>query len=126
MAFQEIPTGSGNQYKFANPGDALTGHYLGDDTITIKGKETIRHSFKVDGEVTTTLGSYSLNEILEKVTPGQLVRLTYTGKKTTGKGNTVKVFKAEVDATDTIPVGGVATKAPKPTTADAIAAMRSE
>jgi hypothetical protein len=121
MAFQEVNTDGGNKFKFEEVGQVLEGHYLGDDTINIKGKEVLRHSFNINGEITSTLGSYQLNEILEKVSPGQLVRLTYKGKKSTGKGNTVKTFKLEVDTSNTIPVA----KAVNSTEA-AIASMRGE
>lgn len=121
MAFQEVNTDGGNKFKFENEGQVLEGYYLGDDTFNIKGKEVVRHTFQVKGEITSTLGSYQLDEILGKVTPGQMVRLTYKGKKQTGKGNTVKTFKLEVDASNTIQVGKSVN-----TTEAAIAQMRGE
>lgn len=125
MAFQEVNTDGGTKFKFEKdkPGTALEGFYLGDDTINIKGKEVVRHTFQVGEENVSTLGAHQLDEILGKVTPGQYVRLTYKGLKPTAKGNTVKTFKLEIDPDKTIAVAQAA-RPPVNTTQNAIDAMK--
>ncbi len=125
MAFQEVNvSGGGEKFKFESKGDKIEGHYLGDDTINIAGKEVIRHTFKTAKATISTLGSYQLNEVMEKVTPGQLVRVTYTGDKALKAGKSMKTFKLEVDNTNTITVTGASNQTNS--AAAAIAAMKAE
>lgn len=126
MAFKEKQIGSdgGEQFKFDKPGTTLTGYYVGSQNIIINKKPATRHDFQTKaGERISPLGSYNLDKGLAELELGTMVRVTYVEKKQTNNGNTVKVFKLEVDEDDTIEVTGTVRP---PTTAQKIDSLKSK
>jgi hypothetical protein len=100
MAFKPVNEGNFGRIQFANPGDSVTGYYLGSEEIEIKGEPATRHNFKTTTGIASCLGTKMLDEELEKVDTGVLARVTYQGKRKGKTGREYKAFLIEADADD--------------------------
>jgi hypothetical protein len=83
-------------------GEPFEGVYLGSKDIDTKiGPQTIYKFRKVGGTIFQVYGFTNLNRMLEMVSEGSLVRMTYQGKKACdtkyGKGQMVHQVLVEVD-----------------------------
>jgi len=101
MVFKEIKRGDAIDLKQFQD-KPLEGRYAGRKEIgSPYGKNFIHKIQKSDGKVVSFFGTKPLNEMLEQVREGILVKVTFLGKKQVtkaGGGNQdVNVFKVEVD-----------------------------
>lgn len=79
-------------------GSVLEGNYEKQEIMTGNFGEQQKYIIiKSDGEKVCLAGSASIVAQMNNVPEGSLVRVTYKGKETTKKGNTVKVFEIEYD-----------------------------
>jgi hypothetical protein len=99
MAFKDIQdTSSGEQFKFTNFGDTLTGVYLGTfDHQSEKYGSGKKHLFKTETGVKVVFNQKHLIDLLRDfASPGQLVRVTYYKDKA-GSRNPMKMYKLAID-----------------------------
>jgi hypothetical protein len=98
MAFKELT--SGEVFKFDQEGVSLEGEYLGvtEKPSKFGPKAEKLYSVLSGGKKKTFFGCTQLNETLAGVTLGTILKITYTGKKETRGGNTMKVFTVLADA----------------------------
>lgn len=98
MAFiKKVDTGSGDIFKFENPGQNLTGIYLGSFEFQGDFAPTYKHLFKTDKGIKTVIGQTHLTSLLGDVQVGSLVRVTFAGTKKGKKGNPMKTYELEID-----------------------------
>lgn len=98
MAFvRKEDTGSGEQVKFENFGDSLTGIYLGSFEHEGKFGTTSKHLFKTDKGIKVVFGQRHLTELIAGTPIGSLVRVTYEKNKKVNKGNPMKMYTLDVD-----------------------------
>lgn len=98
MAFErKADTTQGEVFKFENPGDSITGYYLGSVDHEGDYGPTKKHVFKTPKGVKVCFGQRHLSDLLSDETPGFLVRVTFESTKKTGKGKPMKVFTMDVD-----------------------------
>jgi hypothetical protein len=106
MAMREISPSSNSQriqsepFEFETKGDSLEGVLVEKATLKSRatGKDFRKYTIRTsDGAHSSTLGSYQLDQALNEVEEGTLVRITYGGKKKLDGGKTVKLFKVEAD-----------------------------
>ena len=70
----------------------VTGKYLGaEEKIGQSNKPNMLHSIDIDGEVVTFYGTTILNDLLEQVPRGTLVRIEFTGERAVPNGK-IKEF----------------------------------
>lgn len=116
MAFKKLESkssdGFADKFKFDKVGASLTGNYLGSEVIDINGKAVLKHTFKTaDGKLVAPLGSTDLNRQLEQVSPGAMLRVTFSEeKKIKGRPVAMKIYSVEIDETASISVEAPSTK----------------
>lgn len=121
----KIASERGEKFKFENKGDQLEGYYLGSEQREINGDPVTVHNIKTDKGLFSPFGSYDLNRKLADMQNGVRVRITFNGKKSLGKGKTVKEFTVEYDEDDTIEAAPSAVTRPA-STADKAAAFKAQ
>lgn len=102
MAFKPVAdSGGGEIIKFDRPNTQVTGIYLGkQDFPTGKFGPTTKHMFKTETGIKVAFfkDNSQPGNLLSNATPGQLVRLTFTGTKPSkGGGNPMKLYALEID-----------------------------
>ncbi len=127
MAFQELPDmdcettyalgGFNKKTRKDNPTEA-EGYFIGSKQVVSKKSKTgfaALHIFqKPGGENFGVWGKTDLDRKMSVVTPGNLVRVTFTGMKET-ENNPMYKYKVQVDKEDTIEVGDFTQQSAPPT-----------
>lgn len=89
-----VSTGNANVIELAK-GEHFIGKFLGTEEITIGDKEPFT-SLKFETEKgEQSISGSSLAQSMRMINKGAIVRVTFTGKKNTSKGNKVKQFTVE-------------------------------
>jgi hypothetical protein len=90
-------------YRFKEKGQELEGTYEGNDSVTIRGAEVLKHTIKrsSDGKNIQFLGGAKLDPMLRTIKQGDLVALVYQGEIEIASGNRVKDFKLYAVEPDT-------------------------
>lgn len=89
---------SGEQFKFENEGDTLTGYYLGSFAHEGDYGPTKKHLFKTEKGIKVVFGQTHLTQLLEGEPQGILVRVTYENSKKMRKGNPMKMYALDIDS----------------------------
>lgn len=98
MAFErKKDSGGGEVFKFENPGDTLTGFYLGSEDHTGEFGPTKKHVFKTETGTKVCFGQTHLTQLLADEEPGYLMIVTFDSTKKTGRGKPMKVFTLDID-----------------------------
>jgi len=98
MAFKrKTDTSGGEQFKFENAGDSLTGYYLGSPDFEGEYGPTKKHLFKTKKGIRVVFGQTHLTQLLEGEKPGCLMQVTYTEDKKMKKGNPMKCYTVDID-----------------------------
>lgn len=99
MAFRrKQDTSGGEQFKFENKGDSLTGVYLGTFDFDGEYGPGKKHLFKTDKGIKVVFGQTHLTQLLEGESSGKLMRVIFDDTKKTGKGrNPMKIYALEID-----------------------------
>lgn len=94
MAFEEV---NPNTWTYENDGDSITGVLLKTEKDVGPNKSLMYH-LESDGKPISVWGSTILDQRMQFIEPGTLIRITYKGlgeKK--GGQNPPKIFKVEAD-----------------------------
>lgn len=97
MAFKRKVDGNGEQFKFENIGDSLTGVYLGSLDHEGNYGPTKKHLFKTEKGVKVVFGQKHLSDMLEGERTGTLMRITFESEKKGKKGNPMKMYTLDID-----------------------------
>ena len=110
MAFERIfDASNATPFKFEGVGSTLEGYFMGSFDHTGDYGPTKKHIFQTKTGATVVFGQRNLLQQLPTVTPGVIVRITYTGDlagKIKGRAP-MKLFTIEHDKSNTIAVAGV-------------------
>lgn len=100
MAFRrKEDTSGGEQFKFENINQSLTGFYLGSFEHVGDFGPTKKHLFKTSKGIKVVFGQAHLTSLLAGESIGSLMRVTFTGEKRTKKGSPMKEYSLEIDDT---------------------------
>jgi hypothetical protein len=97
MAWNRKSDTSGEQFKFENKGQQLTGYYLGSVDHEGDYGPTKKHLFKTQEGVKVVFGQKHLTDLLAGETVGVLMRVTFSDTKKGKKGNPMKIYTLDVD-----------------------------
>jgi len=83
-------------YEFKEAGQELIGILSDKSVVNIRGTEVNRWTFNTKDGMVSFLGGVALDPMLERIEPGTLVKLVFTGVQPTAKGTQVKTFRVFV------------------------------
>ncbi len=80
-------------FKFGAEGATIEGIYTGSTGVTTKYGDGIKHTIWQGDKAMVFFGTTILNDMLEQVAIGKVIRIKYLQEQDTGTGRKVKTFQ---------------------------------